>query len=447
MNYPLPSADRRLSLKEASLVTAEAARATVRSDVPGTQRGVALLVVLVTMAVMGALSTEFAYNTRANIWMAGNVTASTQAYYHARSVSKIATLAVNAKRIFPQLKTVLSMMGKSQSSRLEIWRQACEFAKIFATGKAEFFGLQVLDLSNEDAIGFNKGSFECAVTAEDSRTNLNAAATDPPSNLGQLGSKKPRNNSPLTGNKLQTSRKQLGLKLYGLLRPMLESGQFDSEEEIFDVIINVMDWTDSDELRTDIDAAGNFIDGAGDEGRDYSGVDYEVKNAKMDTVGEVQLVAGMEPDVYCQIRDKLTVFSTGKLNVNDADLGTLKGVICQGITDPTLEYQLCWNYLPGQLPVVDQALLSLDTCRQLKKAAYSTPFTSMGKFISFLRAFPRIMQVPQTLPIDNRTLNQHLGVLSTMVRVEATGEYKGTKRKITTIYDLATGEPVYHNVN
>ena len=39
------------------------------------QRGVALLVVLVTMAIMGALSTEFAYNTRANIWMAGNVTA------------------------------------------------------------------------------------------------------------------------------------------------------------------------------------------------------------------------------------------------------------------------------------------------------------------------------------------------------------------------------------
>ncbi len=71
----------------------------------------------------------------------------------------------------------------------------------------------------------------------------------------------------------------------------------------------------------------------------------------------------------------------------------------------------------------------------------------MGKFISFLRAFPRVMQVPQTLPIDSRTLNQHLGVLSTMVRVEAVGEYKGTKRKITTIYDLATGEPVYHNVN
>ena len=118
---------------------------------------------------------------------------------------------------------------------------------------------------------------------------------------------------------------------------MLGSGEFDSEEEIFDAIINVIDWTDADELRTNIDAMGNFVEGAGDEGRDYAAVEYEVKNAKMDTVGEAQLVAGLSSDVYCRIRDKLTVFSTGKLNVNDADLGTMKGVLCQGVNDPALE--------------------------------------------------------------------------------------------------------------
>ena len=56
--------------RDAARLTMTSARDAVRADVPGTQRGVALLVVLVTMAVMGALSTEFAYNTRANIWMA-----------------------------------------------------------------------------------------------------------------------------------------------------------------------------------------------------------------------------------------------------------------------------------------------------------------------------------------------------------------------------------------
>ena len=33
------------------------------------------------------------------------------------------------------------MMGKGGGQKLEIWRQACEFAKIFATGEAQFFGL------------------------------------------------------------------------------------------------------------------------------------------------------------------------------------------------------------------------------------------------------------------------------------------------------------------
>jgi hypothetical protein len=407
------------------------------------------------MAVMGALSTEFAYNTRANIWMAGNVTASSQALYHARGASKIATLAVNAKRIFPQVRTVLSMMGKGGGQKLEIWRQACEFSKIFATGKAQFFGLNLMDFSKEEAVGFSSGSIDCKVTAEDSRTNLNAAATDPPSRLGtMIGSAgggptanpqgRLANSRRLRKNKDQ--RKQLGLKLYGLLRPMLESGEFDSEEEIFDAIINVIDWTDADELRTDIDAMGNFVEGAGDEGRDYAGVEYEVKNAKMDTVGEAQLVAGLSSDVYCRIRDKLTVFSTGKLNVNDADLGTMKGVLCQGVNDPALEMQLCWNYLPGMLPVMDQALLAMESCRELKKAAYSTPFTSMTQFNRFIKRFPSLLGQGIELPIEQGVIREHLGVETTMVRVETTGEFRGTKRKITTIYDLASGEPVYHNV-
>ena len=140
-------------------VSLEAARETVRSDVSGSNRGVALLVVLVTVAVMGALSTEFAYNTRTNIWMAGNVTSDTQAYYHARSATQIASLAVNAKRNFPQMKAALSLMGKGGGAKLEIWRQACEFVKIFSTGKASFFGLDNLDLSQEEAVGVTKGSF------------------------------------------------------------------------------------------------------------------------------------------------------------------------------------------------------------------------------------------------------------------------------------------------
>ena len=39
-----------------------------------------------------------------------------------------------------------------------------------------------------------------------------------------------------------------------------KTSQFDSEEEIYDVIINVMDWTDSDELRAEIGALEEILE-------------------------------------------------------------------------------------------------------------------------------------------------------------------------------------------
>ena len=438
-----------LKLNEAWSITAGAVRGSVRAEVGPRQRGVALLIVLVTTAVMGALSTEFAYNTRTNIWMAGNVTAETQAYYHARSANQIAKLAVNAKRNFPQMKAALSLMGKGASTKLEIWRQACEFVKIFSTGKASFFGLDILDLSQEEAIGTKKGVFTCKVSAEDSRTNLNAASTDPPhpSQL-QMGKKKNTTTaSPLlAGRKLQQERKNLGLKLYGLFRPFLDSGEFDSEDEMLEVILNVMDWTDSDDTKTDVGPDGNFMESGAAEGADYARYGYEVKNARMDTVGEVQLVEGLPSDVYCKIRDKLTVFSTGKLNVNDADLATLKGVLCQALPDDGSRMALCWNFLPGQIPPMDEALIALQSCRELKKSAYSTPFTSMSQFVQFFQRFPSLMGSSVVIPVNPRTAQEHLGVSTTMVRIEAGGEFRGTKRTINTIIALASGAVVHNHI-
>ena len=457
----------RLPLGDALRLTGGAMRDTVRAEVPGTQRGVALLVVLVTMAIMGALSVEFAYNTRTNIWMAGNVTASARAFYHARSVTEIAVLAVNAKRNFPQIKTALTLMGKAGGAKAEIWRQACEFAKIFFTGRAEFFGMDILDLTDEPAVGIKDGSFECSVTAEDSRTNLNAASTDPPNRYNPTGGRGGNPRSPggaagargatganpragiaglISGGVLDKNRKKLGYKLYGLLRPFLDSGEIDSEDEMIEIIVNVMDWTDADDVKTDVGPNGEFIESSGSEASDYGQYGYGVKNAKMDSVGEVQLVEGMTSDIYCKIKDKLTVFSTGKLNVNDADPAVLKGVLCQALKDESQRLAMCWNPLPGQPQAMDLALQAMESCRQLKKQAYSTPFTSVAAFSRFFKQFPTIMQIPVQLDIDDRMVREHLGVLTNMVRVEATGSYRGTTRKVTTVIDQATGEPVYTHI-
>ncbi len=445
-----------MPLRDALALTRRAAREAVRADVPGTQRGVALLIVLVTVAVMGALSTEFSYNTRTNIWMAGNVTADTQAYYHARSAIEIATLAVNAKKNFPEVKTALSLLGNA--NKLEIWRQACEFVRIFSSGKATFFGMDLVDMSHEEAVGVTKGEFKCEVTAEDSRVNLNAASTDPPhvqasrnARSGVIrgqggGGRGGGGATALSGSKLSQAREKMGFKLLGMLLPYMESGQFDSEEEVLDVVLNVMDWTDADDNKTDIGPDGKFIESSASEAVDYSQHGYDVKNAKMDTVGELQLISGMPSDVYCKIRDNVTVFSTGKLNINDADIGSLAGVLCQAIRDEAQRDAACrFGGLPGQLPPMLLALDALEGCRRLRKAIYSTPIGGTTQLKQFLDRWSVKSGFP--LNVNPGDLNQHLGSETRMVRIEAAGVYRGTRRAITTVIDMSNASTVYHHID
>lgn len=422
----------------------------VKGDGKKRPRGFALLTVIVTVAILSALSVQFTYNTRANIWMAGNLDASVQAYFNARSATKIALLAVNAKKNFPQMQQFLSLMGKGAASRLEIWQRACEFVEIFATGTPNFFGTQLLDFSHEKAVGAPNGlpaddktpPFKCKVTAEDGRVNLNRAATEIPA---------PDPNGPpvdpaiLAQQQIQLQQRkaiQLYVQLGGMLAPMVKSGQFQSDDEVLDLILNIIDWTDADSTKSEIDQQGNFTAAGGGE-PDYGRYGYEAKNAKMDTIGEVQLVEGMHSDVYCQIRDKLTVFSTDKVNVNDADLAVLKGILCQSIQDETQRAVLCGLPGPTGLAPMDDALIALETCRNLKKQVYSTPFTSMSRFTQFFEQFPQALGTNIPLPITASILNQQLGVKTKMVRIEAEGIFGDTKRKMVSIVDTATGALVH----
>lgn len=423
--------DRR-DMKDAARVVRGALRDVLRRHVSVKQRGVALLIVLVATAVLGTMSTAFVYNQRTDIWVSGNISASIRAKFHARGAMKIAMLAVNAKKSFPMLKTALKFMGKSGAANLEVWRQACEFVKVFCKGEAEFFGTTFLDFSDEKSVGFDRGSCSCEVTAEDGRINLNAAATDRANDIvnamvagrsasASRGSSRRSSNRPV--GRVQ-ARNQLGFRLYGLFRPMMDQGEFDREEDIQDLITNIMDWTDADEGKTEV-VNGQFVDGTGPEA-DYGKYDYQSKNAKMDTVGEVQLVDGMSTDIYCKHRDAFTVFSTDKINVNDAPLGVLRGVLCEAITDEVSRMQLCYN--PTQpLQPMDEILVALDTCRQLKKGVFSTPFTRMSRFTQFFRQYPQVFGSNVQLPVNQATVNQQLGVQTKMVRITAKGTFCWSK--------------------
>jgi len=434
------------SLRESLKLGNAAVRSAVRVQAKGNERGIALLMALVVTAILGSLSIQFSYNLRANLYMSGNLEAATQAYFNARSATKIALLAVNAKQNFPQMQQFMSLMGQGASTRLEIWQRACDFVNIFATGKAEFFGTNLLDFTGEKAVGAKslregEAAFTCKVTAEDARVNVNRAAAEP-----VIDPNRPDLDPAVAAQQglAQQQRRaaQLYVQLGGLLQPMVAQGLFKTEDELLELILNIIDWTDSDTTKSDIDPQGNF-NAAGGAEPDYGQYGYESKNAKMDTVGEIQLVEGMSSEAYCLIRDKLTVFSTDKINVNDADLAVLKGILCQSIQDEVARAQIC--LLPGLsgLPPIDDALIALESCRNLKKQVYSTPFTSMSRFTQFFEQFPAALGTGIPLPITASIVNQQLGVRTKMVRIEAEGIYGDTKRKMVSVVDTSTGALVH----
>ncbi|PKN55924.1 MAG: hypothetical protein CVU56_18805 [Deltaproteobacteria bacterium HGW-Deltaproteobacteria-14] len=430
----------------------------------GRPRGIALMMVLIMTGIIAALSVQFTYHTRTNLWMSGNLLASTQAQFNARSAMKIGLLAVNAKKNFPEMQKFLGLMGKAAAQRLEVWQRACDFVNIFATGKAEFFGMALLDFTSDKAVGGKRppqaktmlgamglegdddaaakaqpAPFTCKVSAEDGRVNLNRAATEAPAPAVSAGGQNLQQAATAMLAQQQRAAAQLYVQLGGLLQPMAAAGFFESDERAVELILNIIDWTDADDQKSDIDQSGNFVAGSGAEGGDYRQYGYQSKNAKMDTVGEVQLVEGMTSDVYCRIRDKLTVFATDKVNVNDADVLVIKGILCQAIQNDIERAQLCLAPGPKGIPPMDEAIIAMESCRQIKKQVYSTPFMSMNTFNQFFRQYPTSMGTGIPFNINTSIVDQQLGVRTKMVRLEAMGVYGHTKRKMVAIVDTSTG--------
>ena len=117
------------------------------------------------------------------------------------------------------------------------------------------------------------------------------------------------------------------------------------------------------------------------------------------------------------------------------------------LPDDAAKLLLCWNIMPGQIAPMDEALIALQTCRDLKKAAYSTPFTNMNQFVQFFQKFPGVIGDGTALPINSRLVKEHLGVTTTMVRITSKGVYRKTEREHTTVIDLASGATVYSHIH
>jgi general secretion pathway protein K len=384
----------------------------------GNRRGVAMILVLTAITILSAFSAEFSYRARIDVHMSSNLEKEIQAYYHARSVIEITRLAITSQKFIDQAVNMFSQMVPGmQKNVIEIWPFACKFVEVFSNKSLNFLGTEILNLKDFEGIGVSQGGMSCEIIPEDAKINVNQVAT-------------------------VTEKKNLFMKLFALLKRYEEEFFEKDERKMMELILNIMDWVDIDDSRTDIDSNGNFVDAGGmGENTGYSKHGLKSKNAKFDTIEELRLVEGMNDDLFCKFSRELTVYNTERINVNEASIELLKALICQNLlTDPL---QACFYSFGPVLSPIDEVGLYIDMCRNIKKTLFAPPFNSEKDFVSFFSRLPE--RLSKLIKVNENMLQQYIGVKSRVLRIKAKGYVGTANREIQAVIDTSTARWMYWN--
>jgi type II secretory pathway component PulK len=296
--------------------------------------GVALLVVLSAIMVMTVLVTEMNFSARVRLLLSAHQRDETQAYWLARSGVNIYRLILMGSAQVKRMNlpsTITDMLPFNISDG--IWQAVPVFSTalmrmlfVSGTDTTEVTEDQVKDVvasghasedvetesrqggrfADENFLDFT-GDFVAEVIDEDSKINVNAFK-----------------NKALTQNIQENATAKA---LYGIMSG-LENDQwfYDRNIDRWEIIANLADWVDTDSTRCA--ATGGFEDDL------YNRLasPYLCKNAPFDSKEEIRLVEGWQGEVYDRYKDQLTVWGSGKINVNTASTEVLGGLIKSYVT-------------------------------------------------------------------------------------------------------------------
>ena len=132
------------------------------------ESGIALLMVLVTIAMLSAVVMEFVHQTRINVQMAANVRDRIKAYYMARS-------AVNFSRLILFFQGQVDRMTQGAVKLYQLVPIESDLAKALTSGEiGEAFGLEGANLGDVRGFGEFDGGFSAIIEDEYAKINLNS---------------------------------------------------------------------------------------------------------------------------------------------------------------------------------------------------------------------------------------------------------------------------------
>ncbi|MCK9522165.1 MAG: type II secretion system protein GspK [Proteobacteria bacterium] len=304
------------------------------------QRGMALLVVLITLTILSAMTVEFIETNEVYLAAAFQHRDGVQAEYLARS-------GVNLSRLLLSLQgtPVLQSIGS-----YPFWKFADMLLDPFLVpigddgqpldDDEQRGGLERemanINFSTAEGLGLKEGqSFSVTIVDEESKFNLNVGTlTQPARRDATLASLMTLVESPIYDE---------------LFRHTPEGDSIERE----DVIGEIFDWSDPDQDK---------LGGAAGEENYYAHLtpSYRRKNAPFDSLQELFLLHGIGDDFWSAFVEPnpenpdsrvMTVWGTGKVNINTANSQVLLATLCQLAKDeatgqnPCLDLTTQWNVM------------------------------------------------------------------------------------------------------
>jgi len=415
-----------------------------------------MLIVVVAIAVLTAVATDFAYNSRVDLQLAANQRDEVRAYFLARSGIGLSRLLLRFQKQvdniqIPNIGALLSSLtgsssksgstapGTQQSTGLNIqlWKLAridCQMLQMMVKppfgiekavkGPAPIRGTDDLEVASKMATrsfgGFN-GCFLATIGDEEEKLNVNKL------------------------NGLQFSTQATVARLLDLLGDKRFDFVFDREDANRvkvtpqDEVINLRDWIDEDETQSALNLTGQgdpFVRGFSDENSFYDRYvpRYRTKNAAMDTLDELYMVHGVNDRFMAAFRDRLTVYSdiNSKLNINTDDPLLLRLAILS-MVDPTK--------VPPQL--ADPYFME-DLIRRIRAARV---LPGMGMSVNDFGALLKLAGVPVNASISaNVQGNRLVSDKTSTFSIKSVGEAGSVQKTIEAVIrmdDQALGRLVY----
>lgn len=294
--------------------TTRSAKSAGHGSNRGSDRGVAVLLIVAVMAVLGPFVATFNYQARVDWQSAVNVRDEVAARNLERGALRLSLLLFELQRRVFNQKQFRDMVGS-----MDITQVAPYLMSVFGSSDgADMLGdLVGIDAKIFSDLAIEGGSFEVNLEAESGKLNVNC-----------LAEQKATGDAPAR-RVVEVLEAIMAPTLYN---PLFEEEKSDGQRYTRrDIIVAMADYIDGDNKAFDI---VKLAAGSRNENYRYQELwdPYEPRNARLDSLEELHLVEGIDDDWMAAFGGYLTVYGGCKINLNFASAEQIAFVLRHAVS-------------------------------------------------------------------------------------------------------------------